>query len=477
MVCNPEDFIVLYPGVYTDNEKDAVESYFTECEKINSRDPVDVKALISGTLPDDTPGIGPQVSVTEAMMRYNAEKYDPENPIYNDAEYAKALGFENLPAIFTYGAHDDTYTTPYPGHVRDTLLVSQLSHSVDNLAPIYPGDTLYMVHDKRTITDITPTEGSIYRTVALYGEGSIYNQKGIKVNHVIFNCTESVKIYKEGKRPAEMGFPQMWEAPDWTSRPEHYYSDADYEWMKTIWKGEKRQGNVPLYWEDVTVGDEPVPTLDGPIIESVLPTAPFGMGVGGTRTMKKEILDDEIFKTMIKRKKDGIYVLPNKADYTPAVPDGAKVVMLFDDGRDIDNGDVDTSDIHSVGEEDRAPIINFFGRDTALRHINNWMGDYGTVKNISWGIMCPETHAAFGKPVPQNPHFKNFLLLSPKTKDIVMTTHGLTKDIAYVKSVVADKYVLNGKFMVKLVWWIEEIGGEAWIQGSADVELPSRKAE
>lgn len=469
-----EDFIILYPGIYSEREKTLLDAYLKECEAINNRGMVDVKALVSGTLPEDTPGIGPVVPVTENMVRYNHQKYEQENPLYNDEEYAQKAGYKTIPAYFTFGAHDDSYTTPFPPEARDTLLVSQLSHSVDNLAPIYPGDTLYMVHDKREITDITPEDGSIHRTLALRGEGSIYNQNGVKVNHVVFNVTESVRTFKEGKKPEVMGFPEVWEAPDWEKRPEHYYTDEDYEWMKNIWKNEEIRGAKARYWDDVKVGDEPKATLEGPIIESVLPTAPYGMGIGGTRTMKKEILDAEIFKTMIKREQDGIYVLPNKKDYTPAIPDNAQVTMLFDDGRKTDDGDVDTSDIHSTEGEQRAAIINFFGRDAAIHHVNNWMGDQGCIKNISWSIMCPETHEAFGKKVPRNPNYVNYLKQAPAMKDKIMNSHGLTRDIALVKSVVTEKYVKNGKYLVKLIWWIEEITGSIWIEGSAEVELPHK---
>lgn len=474
---NSEDFIVLYPGKYTEKELPAVKKYWEECEKINNRGAIDVQALIAGTLPKDTPGLGPVVPVTEEMVRYNHAKYEQENPLFNDKEYAKKAGFSDIPAYFTFGTHDDTFTCPYPPEVRDTLLVSQLSHSVDHLADVYPGDTLYLVHDYRTITDLTPEEGDIHRTLALYEEGSVYNQRGEKVNKVTFSTVESVRIFKEGKKPEVMGFPEVWEAPEWTKRQEHYYTDEDYEWIKDIWKKETIRGSEPLYWEDVKIGDEPTPVLEGPIIESVLPTAPYGMGIGGTRTMKKEILDDAIFQTMEKRKDDGIYVLPNKKDYTPEIPDGAQVVMLFDDGRRTDeekeDGAVDTADIHSAGDE-RAAIINFYGRDVAIHHFNNWMGDTGRISNISWSIMCRETHEAFGKKVPLSPNFKYYLRQVPKMQDKLVNSHGLTKDVALVKSCVVDKYVKTGKYMVKLIWWIEEITGTIWVEGSAEIELPHR---
>lgn len=475
---NNDDFIILYPGVYTERELPLVKKYLEECEAINKRGPVDVQALVEGRLPRDTPGLGPVIPVTEAMVRYNNGKYDPENPLYNDRDYARDMGYEDIQAFFTFGAHDDTYTKPYPPEARDTLLVSQLSHSVDALAPIYPGDTLYLVHDKRSMTDLTPAGGDIHRTLALHAEGSIYNQKGELVNTVEFNVTESVRIFKEGLRPEHMEFPQIWEAPDWNQRPAHYYTDEDYEYIRSVLRAETRQGHEPLYWEDVSVGDMPVMTADGPIIESVLPTAPYGQGIGGTRTMKKELLDADIFKTMIKRPEDGIYVLPDKAAYTPAIPEGAEVVMLFDDGRRTDDEEnenaVDTSDIHAQQGDTRAAIINFCGRDMAIRHIHNWIGDHGVIRNIKWSIMCPETHSAYGKPVPENPYFRRFINKVPQLQGKTVNTHGLTKDMAFVQSYVTDKYVENGVFMVRLVWWIEEIEHNIWIEGSAEVQLPSR---
>lgn len=478
MEFDKNDFIVVYPGQYLEKEKEPLKGYLEECERINSRGTLNIDDLVNGRLPEGTPGIGPVVPVTEAMVRYNHAKYEQENPLFNDVEYAKSKGFKDIPAYFTFGAHDDTYTSPYIPEVRDTLLVSQISHRVDQLAAIYPGDTLYLVFDKRTITDITPPEGSIHRTLALHQEGSIYNQHGVKVNAVEFNCTESVRFFKDGKRPAVMDFSKIWEAPEWTAKPNHYYTDADYVWMKEIWKKEKIRGGETLYWEDVNIGDRPAMTLDSPIIESVLPTAPYGMGIGGTRSLKKEIMDDDIFKTMVKRGGDGIYVLPDKKDYTPAIPDNAQVVMIFDDGRktdeENDGGGVDTSDIHSAGGEDRAAIINFFGRDAAIHHINNWMGDEGMIKSIGWSIMPARTHETYGKPVPVNPYFKSYLSQLPSMADKCVNVHGLTKDIALVKSVVKDKYVRNGEYLVKLIWWTEDIEGGIYNEGCAEVALKHR---
>lgn len=470
------DFVTFYPGVYTEKEKALVEKYIADNKAIAERGEIDVQALIKGKLPKSTPGVGPAFVVKEAMLRYNNQKYDPENPVLNDAEYAKKLGYKNIIAYPTFGGHDDTFMVPWPPAARDTLLVNGLNHNFTNYKPVYPGDTLYLITNARHVTDLTPPAGSIYRRIVIQSEGSIYNQKGEKVTDVIFRVTENLKTYKDdSKRPKNPTFADMWEAPDWMKRPAHYYTDKDWEFIKNLWSKEKRQGAKPLYWEDVKIGDEPTWTADGPIEESVTPTAPWGMGLGGSRTMKKEIMDPKIFKTMVRGEKDGVYRLPNKTDYVPAVPDDPATVQRPPMPQSDDTG-IDTADIHKQTET-RGVLINYFGRDIAIRHINNWMGDRGWIYNIRWGIMAPETHAAYGKIVPVNPLAERFLEKIPKMKGKFVTAHGLTGDLAIVKSYVYDKYVRDGEFFVELAWWVETIEGDIWEEGGATVKLPSKNVK
>jgi acyl dehydratase len=464
-------FIKLYPGVFTEKEKALAKKYLADNKTIADRGPVDVQALIHGTLPKETPGIAAVLPVTEAMVRYNNNKYDPENPVLNDAEYAKKLGYENIFAFLTFAASDDLIMTPFPGAARDKLTVSQLNHNITAYKPIYPGDTLYTVINARDLYDITPPEGSTYRDLVIVNQASVYNQKGEKVQDVTFRVMESIKVYKDGMAPANPDFMRdIWTAPNWMTRPAHKYTDKDWETIKGIWSKEKRQGATPLYWEDVKIGDQPAWTLDGPIMESVMPTKPYGQGAGGSRTMKKEIMDPAIFKTMIRDDATGIYVLPNKADYVPAVPDQkpeeARPAMPK-------TGDGDTKDIHKQTES-RAVLINYFGRDLAIRNIDNWMGDHGTITNIRWGIMEAETHAAFGVTVPKSPYSEDFLAHVPFMKGKHVNAHGLTSDVAIIKSYVYNKYVKSGEFYVDLTWWVESIDGYIWEAGGATVKLPSK---
>ncbi|MCC7460929.1 MAG: MaoC family dehydratase [Gammaproteobacteria bacterium] len=472
-----EDFVVVYPGVYTAREAALVQKYLADNAALKQRGPVDVQALIKGTLPKATPGIGPVVQVSEAMVRYDNTKYDWENPLRFDAAYARAAGFQDILAFPTFAAHDDTFMVPWPGKARDTLLVSDLNHSVTNYRPIYPGDTLYLVADERTVTDITPPAGSIYRSIAIQSKGSIYNQRGEKVNDVIFRVTESVKQYRDGLAPANPTFADFWEAPEWRQRPAHFYTDADWNRIKAIWAAEKRRGPEALYWEDVKAGDEPAATLDGPVEASVSPTAPWGMGLGGSRTLKKEIMDPALARTLVRSADDGIY---RTAERTAQVPTPPGATIPPGGGGAVATPEpattVDTRDVHKARADGRAIMINYMGRDMAIRHLGNWMGDRGTLRNIRWSIMAPSAHRANGKDVPASPLSERFLWRVPSLKGREVTAHPMTGDVALIHSYVYDKYVRDGAFLVDLAWWIETIDGQIYEEGGATVELPSRRA-
>jgi hypothetical protein len=57
-----------------------------------------------------------------------------------------------------------------------------------------------------------------------------------------------------------------------------------------------------------------------------------------------------------------------------------------------------------------------------------------------------------------------------------VSEHGLTQDVALVKSEVVGKQVRDGAFYADLVWWIETIDGQVWLEGEASVKLPSRRS-
>jgi hypothetical protein len=324
--------------------------------------------------------------------------------------------------------------------------------------------------DSREVIDLTPTQGSTYRSVAINSTGSIYNQRGEKVNEVTFRVVESVRHYKnKSDAPTNPDFFAIWDAPDWSQRPAHFYSDADWQRIRSIWGGEVVRGNSPLYWETVKIGDRPAPTLEGPIAASVSPVPPWGMGVGGSRTLKREIMDPAIFKTMIRGAKDGIWRLPDPLAGIPTPPASDHKVSEPQPA-----GAIDTTNIHRDGVK-RSPLVNYFGRDMALRHVINWMGDKGRIARVRWSIMDPRSFAPFGLKVPGNPRAEHFLDEVPAKRGRFVETHGMTQDVAFIQSEVVGKYVLDGRFLVDLVWWIETIDGKIWEEGKTTVELPSQR--
>ena len=166
------DFITLYPGVYTEGEKELFKAYLDECEAINKRGTIDVSAMISGKLPEDTPGYEKIFPVPEELVKYQNARIDPENRLINDKEYAKSMGYKNIFALPTFTPHSNV-DKAFPPAARDTILANQLNGNITSYLPIYPGDTLYLVVNKRTIRDITPEEGSTHRFLAISGEASI----------------------------------------------------------------------------------------------------------------------------------------------------------------------------------------------------------------------------------------------------------------------------------------------------------------
>lgn len=498
---DPNNFQTLYPGVYTEKEKALAEKYIADNKALEERGPV-AQAIKDGTISkENTPGFATSIKVTETMVRYFNGMRDPDNPIYNDAAYARKLGYQDIIAYPAFAAHDDSFMVPYPIAARDTLLVADLIHSNTFYKPVYPGDTLYLVNNKRTVTDLTPEEGSIYRSVALATDGSVYNQKGEKVMDVRYTVEENIKVYKEGLAPENPGFSDFWEewksgapADEKASEPAaeegrgtqtvYYYTDEDWKTIQDIWSKEKRQGETPLYWEDVNIGDQPAWSLEGPLDSGVSVAVPWGMGLGGNRSLKKEIMDPEIFKTLVRDENDGIYRPADLTSYIPTVPDEARTGQAFGDMGAVDAqlGGDGTAEKKTSITYGGAGMMNFARRDLAIRHINNWIGDHGWLCNMRWGGLFSKDMiaTAYGKPHPAaNPEAETFLDKVPEGIIKTSASSGVrAASFIIVKSYVYNKYVKNNEFFVDLIWWIEGFpSGSLWGNGGATVRLPSKNAK
>ena len=473
---NPDDFIIQYPGVYHEEAKEAMAKYFAMIAEINNTE-VTGADIVAGNIP--AVKLGAKLELSGDFIRYCTEKYAPEYGLMLDSETAKKYGYEDIFGMIGLSSCDDVFTIPNPPEARDTLLVSQIHHTVESFKPVYPGDTLYMIRDKSIITDLTPSEGSIYRHLYQEDFGTVYNQKGEVVNKVCYNTMESLKVYKDDRRPkpkSECGFGDMWEDPDWFARPFTPYTDEDYALYREIAKNEVIRGDEPLYWEDVVVGTQIPDGMFGPIYDGVCPTKPYGMGVGGCRKLKKEFVDDELFAKMVVDEATGIRTTGDPAYDVPEAPDGIKPFFLAPpDEKPEDEGGINTADIHKTSNQ-RAALINFMGRDIALGHILDYVGYYGFIRRCEWTIMTPDVHTAMGKPVPVAPNFRNRAHTVPGMETSTIPIHGLTTDLARTKARITNKFVERDKFMVEFTFWNVDKEDRIWITGAAVVELPSKRA-
>ena len=466
-----DEFITVYPGVFTAGEEAYFQAYLDECAAIEKRGTIDVQAMIEGRLPEGTPGFEKMYDVPEALVKYQNARIDPENRLINDAEYAKSLGYKDIFTLPTFTPHSNV-DKAFPPAARDTILVSQLNGNITAYLPIYPGDTLYLVHNKRTIRDITPECGSKHRFMAITGEGSVYNQNGEKINDMTWNICEAIRIYKDECRPMarkDMGFMDSWESPDWMARPQLQYTEKDWDYILVIWKNEKVQGAEPLYWEDVKVGDQPAITADGPIMEGPDPDESSGHGKGGSITLKQRMLNENFKETMELDPETGIYCPKNRAEYVPEFPN-----LTGEDKTDERGENFSEAEIHKKKSNERGVLLNYVCRDIAVRHVNNWIGDHGWLKTIRWEIMSKELMAMYDKPVQKAPYAVNFMHKVPFMAGKELTGHPLTEDLAIVKSYVTDKYVQNGEHLAELVWWVETIDHYIICDGEAVVKLPSK---
>ena len=466
----------VYPGIYTPEEQAVLDAYRAEKERLNSRGEISITDLITGRLPKDTPGVGRVDQIDERKLKSNYLMPDPTNPLYFDEEYA-AKGPYGKPIAFPLMvAHDGAFFDAMPYQLRDTLTISGLTHDFDILRPVYEGDRLYYVTDEQTFTDITPKEGSEFRTFDITGKGRVYNQKGELVCRGKSRVKESLRILSEGSTTPKM---VAQDCPDWWSMaPVEYTTDEMWDTIWEYWAKEKRRGAEPLYWEDVSVGDMPQPTVDGPFKMIELggppmmppeggdgpdgeghgPHGPDGdmpddmppmpgmkKGSGDTRTIRLQMQDPETFRKMIRSDWNGNWYLPED------LPDP---------------------------EAKRSIIMNFHARDMAYRMISNWMGDHGWVSNIKWRIMR-KTPGYDTPEYPDNP--PSFVADVPISADPNLENwydnqqHGLEHDFLITKGYVTKKYEQDGEHFVELQWWISRLFGKVYEEGVATIRLPSRR--
>jgi acyl dehydratase len=507
-----------YPGKYDAADTKILADFKAELDLINNRGEINIQDLIAGKL-SKTPGVsggGPGAGkVTyDSMLKMAKQCGLGDDPLFTNRDYAKNTKYGGLIAVPLWCSLEIMPAMPKAKGIGDYMVVNDLCHTMNYYKPFYEGDTLTVVTDGQHFEDTTPAEGSYYRTFVMKGWGRVFNQKGELVAEGASMTNESYRRHKDPAKRNKSGA-QAWESPDWWIRKAHSYTDQDYETMKGFWKKETTRGATPLYWDDVKIGDEPTPTLTGPVLAS-----------GGSDLMtdlsqavidtRKNITDPNIFSKMEKNKQ-GIYTLPESMQSKDSGSEGgppgggppgggppgggdmsgagggAPVQQTGGGGIErVKRGvnDFETQDSEQIKDTDgRALFWNVMVHRWVAGMLYDWMGEQGWLQRIGRDMMdLPPgaskavNYQASPTPIPSIPLssypklFDKYPYLEkvPFLKGKRAKWHGMVGDAAISKAYVFDKYVKDNEHFVDLAWWVETMDKDLILEGFATVKLPKR---
>lgn len=438
------EYEVFYPGVYSEEDQSALDEHLARCHALDERGDVDLQALVNCEL-EGVSGIdyGPRGKreLVDWQCALETSNYEPHNPIYNDDEYAKGLGYKGKPCV-PLTANTGMFCDAMPWQLRDNLVISGLNHTLYFNAPVYPGDTLYSVSDHQHVVDMTPEKGSELRTFALFGNGRVVNQHGEVVLTGYSRVKESLRRHADPAKRNPTPIP-IWECPDWWDlRPRHYYTPEDWDKIKEIWAQEPQRGSEYLYWDDVEIGTYAPDFLEGPV--GHMDQIKFhGFGEIGSPSLKHVMKDPMLSKALL-------------------VDDHGEYYEL--------NGVGHLEDGHVPGH--RPAFYNHMPVHFALQALKNWIGDHGDFWSVSWRIM--NILPGYEDDIPDFEDPDSYIGQVPGMGGKTITTHGMTSDVMWFKFYIKDKYEKDGKYYVDLIWWIQTIDEIIYQEGKATIILPKK---
>ena len=462
------------PGVYDAKDAEVLKQFQAKLDQINHSGKVNISDVVSGKLTNQT---APVVSwnphennfkVTLDDMMTQAHNYVSNNPLFTDREYAKKTAHGGLIAFPLILTLEVMPAMPKSQGIGDYMLVSSHNDALNYYKPIYEGDTLFTIYEEQHCRDITPASGSRYRTFAMSGSAKTYNQKGELVAEGANILKESFRRHKDPAKRNPDGA-HAWESPDWWQRKPHMYTDKDWESIIALWKNEKIRGATPLYWDDVKIGDEPIPTAVGPVVTDEEIDMLFSVPQWSIDT-KKSVLDPSTLAKMVKNKQ-GIYILPEHLQKKPATGPFA--------GAGKDTRLVKTAEI--ANRDGRAVLQNSVCAKFAAGMLYNWMGDAGWLQRIGWDIMAripgyDESVIPSIRKEMMPALFDKFPYMEkvPSMKDKRPGWHALEGDLIISRAYVTGKYESKGEHFVDLTWWCHTFDDYVIEEGFATVKLPKR---
>lgn len=413
-------------------------------------------------------GVPYRVTVTPEEVQTKMEVLDPDNPIWFQGDRPPAPETWSCPKGGFFGGMNKSF--------GDLTCVKEHHHYCRFLKSVYQGDTLYPVLMDQQVWDATPYEGSEFRTWALRGTGYVYNQHGELVMIQTCGAEECFRIYADPAR-------RTWRAenigvsePEFRNHPIHHYTDEDWDTIRGLWNQESRRGDAPLYWEDVSVGDRPPITADGPY--SCPGKGGMVMSVS-TPSRSDWYVKKHFGAPELVRDEFGVYHNPSLDAEEAAEKQRAMEEMMRarphpsepgeGPGQKPEKPPLDNSPVAVRG---KATFDNYTGRDAALRTIHNWIGDQGKITALSW---CIGAHADFARGIPCHPNRKSPFAAVPGMENRHTEVHGEEGDMSITHLYVTGKRMdENGDHLADLTWWCETIEGQIHTEGTATVLLPGR---
>jgi hypothetical protein len=414
--------------------------------------------------------------VSAFEMSYYAKGWDKYNPLWLDSNYAKKTWYGQCPAIPTI--REPMAMAMLPSELGDEarpsgdpLVGDGYDFELYYYKPIFAGDSFTSKAVAQDCVDLT-VDGSTTRYFIAIVEAEMYNQKNEMVCRAKMYWPTFLQKYEEGETsskqemaqgpmagggqqgpgegggqqgPGEGGGQQGQTAGGGMqaryTRAAHEYTDADWEYLKNIWKNEKIRGAEILYWEDVKVGDEPPMTAENPVTDyDARRYTGFHHTVGaiGGDSARDYLMTGNSERRFYKR----------------------------DDG------------VYDVSNSDRTHFLNFVGRNFCLRTITNWCGDDGFVRKVGWRMVNDFRPEEQMNHFPEGHFRESWLLKVPELKKAgkFINTHGMGPDCAICKAYVTEKFIDpdTKEHMVMLTAWAEDMDGNIFQECEFSVALPTR---
>ena len=439
---NDNKNVVFYPYVNTDEEKNALDR-FVAGEPIETADDQMIMDLATSIEP-----------ISPFAMELYARCWDRYNPLYNNYEYAKQTWYGNIPMIPASLEVSARAALPkelgdiaYPS--TEPLIGDGYDHELFFYAPTYAGDSFEIKMGKNNYVDITPQGGSTLRSFIMICEAEVYNQRKELVAKAKMHWPE---FRKKQLCTTDVGKDLRVQNPlpkDDYIRPPHKYTPDDWKYIENIWNNEKIRGSNTLYWEDVSIGDEPTWTAEAPM------TAIDMIRLHAFTIMEGSIMGGSLVGGIPLREWLEQHIGP---------------YARMSDGT-----------IHSAMEKhfggDRPEFYNVTGRNQIIRMVTNWCGDDGFVTKVAWRMINEAPPDKQINHFPEDYFRPSYLLQVPylKAAGKFMNTHGRCPDCSIVKGYVYKKWADTNGHYVELACWCEDLDGNIHTEASVAVRLPAKR--